>query len=229
MKCFYHYERDSGGACSLCSHPLCADCLIELNHRSYCKECVQKAINESLQSGVVPPAPSSQEPPAPLASEQAPQAGAQKAAGPRSPWKSAAAATWLSVLPGLGFIYLGLYMKGMAIFATWVGLMVILEDAHDFAPLVLLGFWIFQLVYTNQEAKRLIGLKMGETETAEKKEEEASLVWGIIIVIVGALFLVHNFGFDLSWLARFWPLLIIAFGTYLIRNFIMGGDKSAPR
>ncbi len=44
------------------------------------------------------------------------------------------------------------------------------------------------------------------------------LVWGIILIIVGALFLLQN-TFDIWWtIARLWPVLIIAWGALKLYN-----------
>ena len=135
------------------------------------------------------------------------------------PYKSSALATWLSIVPGLGFIYLGLYLKGIAIFAAWIALTNLSHSFDDgFSPLISIAFYVFQLVYTNQEAKRLNRLKSGATEMEKEKKEEGSLLWGSVIVIIGVLFLIHNFGFDLSWIVDFWPLIIIGLGAQLIWN-----------
>ncbi|MEW5806345.1 MAG: DUF5668 domain-containing protein [Acidobacteriota bacterium] len=205
MKCFYHYDKDSTATCYICSHPLCEACLIEFDERSYCKECVRKTIDQFLQKG---------------AGER------QPTTKPQQPGKSPAIATLLSLIPGLGFIYLGLYMKGMAIFAAWVGFLVLFENGNDIGPLIGIAFWAFQLVYTNQEAKRLNRSMMGEQgKRAEKEEIQGSLAWGIIIVIIGFLFLIHNFGFNLSWLVKFWPLLVIGIGIQMIWSFVSVGRQ----
>ncbi len=203
MKCFYHYERESQAVCSTCSHPLCADCIIDVQGKTYCRECIEQAQKEYL-----PP------------TDQRPVQSVK-------PEKSSALATWLSILPGLGFIYLGLYLKGIAIFVFWIGLITFFGTANEeLAPLIGIGFWIFQLVYTNQEAKRLSRAKTDTIELEKEKKEEASIVWGIIVLIVGILFLIHNLGFDLSWLIKFWPLIIVGFGIHLILNALKRQTES---
>ncbi len=193
MKCFYHYEIESQAVCSVCSHPLCVDCIIDVQGKTYCRECIEKAQKEHQPTLD------------------------QRTAQSVRPEKSSALATWLSLLPGLGFIYLGLYLKGIAIFVTWIGLISIFSAANEeIAPLIGIAFWIFQLVYTNQEAKRLQRVKTDTTELPQEKKEEASIFWGIIVLIVGIFFLIHNLGFNLSWLVKFWPLIIVALGIHLI-------------
>ena len=48
---------------------------------------------------------------------------------------------------------------------------------------------------------------------SRKKQE--SLFWGLVLLIVGVLFLVDNLGVDIDiWdiFADFWPLILVAFG-----------------
>ena len=44
------------------------------------------------------------------------------------------------------------------------------------------------------------------------------LVWGIVLIVIGALFLLEN-TFDLWWaVARLWPVLLIAWGALKLYN-----------
>lgn len=201
MKCFYHYDKDLAALCSECNHPLCQDCLIDLKGVIYCRDCLEKAI--------------------------APNALQKDKAVPKSkkPLKSSATATWLSILPGLGLIYLELYLKGIAIFTVFIGLMMVFKG-DPLCPIVCIAFWLFQLVYANQEAKRINRRWLNIKEVREEKES-ASLVWGGLVILFGLIFLIHNFGFDLTWLYRFWPLLIIGIGVQLIWNSFKNSQASS--
>lgn len=46
-----------------------------------------------------------------------------------------------------------------------------------------------------------------------------SLKWGIILIVIGVVFLLHNYGImDFWWIiGRFWPLLLILWGYSMIR------------
>jgi hypothetical protein len=51
---------------------------------------------------------------------------------------------------------------------------------------------------------------------------------GIVLIVLGLLFLAHNFGWlQFDWLRQWWPLLLIALGVWSILNH-KPGDKSAP-
>jgi predicted membrane protein len=52
------------------------------------------------------------------------------------------------------------------------------------------------------------------------KGHGGSLKWGIILIIIGLVFLLHNYGImDFWWIiGRFWPLLLIWWGYTMIRD-----------
>ncbi len=201
MKCFYHYEKDSTALCSECNHPLCQDCLIDVKGVGYCRDCLEKMI-----------------------SSKDPETG-KAHAKLKMPIKSSTAATWLSIVPGLGLIYLELYLKGIAIFTVFIGLVIALKES-SIGPMIGWGFWLFQLIYTNQEAKRMNRLWM-KTEEIVKVNESASLLWGGLVILVGFIFLIDNFGFDMSWLYKFWPLLIVGLGIHMVWNFFKSQRTSS--
>ncbi len=42
MKCQYHKERQSEYICSVCSHPVCGDCITEVQGKKVCRHCIEK-------------------------------------------------------------------------------------------------------------------------------------------------------------------------------------------
>ena len=51
---------------------------------------------------------------------------------------------------------------------------------------------------------------------------------GIVLIIIGCLFLAHNFGLlQWAWLHQWWPLLLIGLGVWSLINH-KPGDKSSP-
>jgi predicted membrane protein len=51
------------------------------------------------------------------------------------------------------------------------------------------------------------------------RANSGSLKWGIILIVIGLVFLLHNYGIMDFWLviARLWPLLLIWWGYWMIR------------
>lgn len=59
-----------------------------------------------------------------------------------------------------------------------------------------------------------------------KSKRKDPLVWGIILIIVGALFLMQNTIDDIWWtIFRLWPVLIIAWGALKLYNGLKERDQ----
>ncbi|MBI2841037.1 MAG: hypothetical protein HYX75_22180 [Acidobacteria bacterium] len=57
----------------------------------------------------------------------------------------------------------------------------------------------------------------------QKKE---SLAAGVIIVLLGLLFQLDNFGlFDIGRIGELWPLAIIVIGIIMLKNYFTSGEE----
>lgn len=62
--------------------------------------------------------------------------------------------------------------------------------------------------------------------TSETNGENAKKLWGILLLVAGAVFLLANFEIDFGFdFWRFWPVIIIAFGIYILIKRDNGTDK----
>src|SRR5713101_8110192 len=205
MRCFYHPEVDSVVECRICGHPLCQGCRLEIKGGSYCGDCL-----EARLKGGQPPV--------------GPFAGTE----PKSP----KVAGWLSILPGLGLVYLGLYLKALVVGLIFIGTLHIAHQTDLGGPLT--GFWFFaKILYAVQEARRLNRLRAGMALVQEPAipDEKESPFWGAVQVGIGALFLLDQF--DLirfgQIFEKFWPVLIIALGLQiLLRGRGSGAHAAHP-
>ena len=50
MNCISHPDKPATGACMYCGKLYCADCLIEVNGKMYCKTDIGKVLNEAKES-----------------------------------------------------------------------------------------------------------------------------------------------------------------------------------
>ncbi len=64
------------------------------------------------------------------------------------------------------------------------------------------------------------------TESRQKRKDP--LAWGLILIIIGALFFLHNIDIDV-WdiFARLWPLVLVAWGVWKVYFGIMEKKKQA--
>jgi len=205
MKCYYHKNKEASHSCKLCGHPLCKGCIEEIKGQYYCQNCLQKLINGEEKKEKVQ----------------------------YKPHKSPGGAALLSIIPGLGQIYNGQVVKGIGIvflFASTISLATMYEheDIFPIFPLLATIIYFGGIVDAYRTAKQL-NLRQGLV-----KDEpiglipEGSMWWGIILIIVGLLFLLRNLGVSLYWIRNFWPVIIIALGIYLLRGFFRGSKEAKP-
>lgn len=143
--------------------------------------------------------------------------------------KSPALATWLSLGPGLGQIYVGYYNQGFINIAVVAGIITVLASSHigfikPFLGVFLAFYWIYNMIDANRRAhhynKSMSGLG-GETVPEDFKlpRTGGSLTWGIVLMALGVLFILDlNFDVSLDWIEDWWPLVLVIFGARLIFN-----------
>ncbi|MCD6450931.1 MAG: hypothetical protein J7L64_00995 [Acidobacteria bacterium] len=134
--------------------------------------------------------------------------------------KTPAVAAFLSLIPGLGQIYNNEYLKAIALmllFGLFVGFIIDLSMIGSYQFLPFAGI-VVALVYFGG----IVDAYFSAKRINEEKEilDKGSVIIGIVLVIIGLLFLFENLGYDLSWLLHYWPLLLIILGVYQIIRYL---------
>ncbi len=207
MRCHYHPEAEAVQECRLCSHPLCPECTVQVKGVFYCPDCLEARAESA-------PSPAAPRPAAPP---------------PIPDYRSVRSAGWFSVVPGLGLLYLGQYIKALVVVLLFMGAIHV-ADRSDAGGILVMMVWFGQIFYAVQEAKRLNRIKAGEAATEEPAADEGDTpIWGWILVGLGALFLLDQFDL-LSFteiFEKFWPLLIIALGVQILLRARAKGTGAA--
>lgn len=148
--------------------------------------------------------------------------------------KSPGLAGVLSVFPGLGHLYLGLYQRAFA-FAGAFCLLIFFNAHGRMAPLsgpATAFVWFFAIIDAVRQAKAINsgyvhagGLAPSErTVVPRVRESMAGLTWGVILVGIGALWLLDRYGdLDAFWAAvEDWlaPVAFIVLGLVLIASYV---------
>ncbi len=147
--------------------------------------------------------------------------------------KSPVLALVLSLMPGIGQIYVGYYQQGFtnALVAASIIALLSSEMAGGAEPLFglfLAFFWLYNIVDAWRRAtfynNALAGIgpaAMPEDFTAPGSR--GSLAGGVALVVVGVIALSHTlFGMPLDWIEKWWPLALIGVGGWLIYPTIAG-------
>lgn len=163
--------------------------------------------------------------------QQAPGQGAGKGAYAAGGWdrprRSPVLATFLSLMPGLGQVYLGYYQQGfinLAIIATLITALAS-ERMHGIEPFLGLGlafFWMYNLVDANRRAHHFnrVAAGLGAEQFPDEfpmPKPRGSLFSGVILAGVGVLFMLDlNTDISLDWIADWWPMVLVLIGARMI-------------
>lgn len=152
------------------------------------------------------------------------------AVGPDPRRRSPFLAGVLSVLPGLGQVYLGYYRRGLVQFVIAVSILTLAVNevgGDRILPLFALGMmfaWTFCVVDAVRRASlynlALAGIEPmalpQDFEWPDMPGSAGSFLWGAILVVGGILLLLHTrFGVPLDWVAEWWPAALVLVGAYL--------------
>ncbi len=179
-----------------------------------------------------PPPPAAPFPPPPAAFAPPPAPAAAPPAAYVADRKSPALAGLLSMFPGLGHLYLGLYQRGLAFGVAFV--ICISASAHGrgefFGPMIAFVFF-FAVIDAVRQAHAInrgyvlatgFGPAAGAPAPVRVSSGTASLTWGVILVGLGSLWLIDRyFEIDWSFLDRWGaPAAFILLGVVLIATHL---------
>ena len=139
-------------------------------------------------------------------------------------------AGFLSIFPGLGNVYNGLYLRGITFFALFFGLIALGVDTRPPEAVLLVFAVIFTWLLNIFDAYRQATLiNFGYPPDLDMPERSRIPTWGSGGLVGGvAVFLVGLYGFlrdrfdiDLSILVDYWYVFFMAFGAFLIAQTVM--------
>jgi hypothetical protein len=131
MNCINHPETPVASYCQNCGKALCAECTRPVGGFVYCEQCLAAKVGApSAQPGAPFP------PGVPLPSS-----------GPNP-----ALATILGVIPGVGAMYNGQFVKAMIHVLVFV-ILIAITDQHDFFGFFIAAWVLYQIFDANQTAK----------------------------------------------------------------------------
>lgn len=183
---------------------------------SFCRSCGKALTEDEKQvpgnlycTACAPAAP----PPPPVAALPPPPV----ADGP-----SAGLAFLLGLIPGVGAIYNGQYAKGL-MHVVVLGMLFGIADADvgEFKPLAVMlalawfPYMAFEAYHTALRRQR--GEPVDEFSSLIPSSGAGFPVAPVVLIAAGVVFLLNNLGLlRLAVVFRFWPVLLIALGVYLL-------------
>lgn len=199
MKCTYHPSNLASARCSSCDRNLCPACDHRIKGYPYCQDCIVAGV-EMLR---------------------------QRANGQAQPvysaGKSPVLALLLGLIPGLGAAYNGQPVKALVHFVVTAGLWTLADVFHSTlevtCALASFAVYVFSLYDAFRSAQRQRnGANLTEEDEQLRQFMRARTnLWGGLLIAIGALTTLHIM-FPAQ-TRRFWPLLLVAAGIYLLNEF----------
>jgi hypothetical protein len=218
MNCAVHPEAEASGYCRNCGKPMCANCVRPVKDVYYCEDCLAQVMGASASS----PTPAATNAPG------VPPAGIPAATGvPAQSAGNPGLAFLLGLVPGLGAIYNAEYNKALIHIVVFAAIIVGLSSdvgagADVALAFVLVGFIFYMAIDAMRTVKaRNTGEVVHDPLESWSKTRP---VGPMILIAVGALFLLNNFGFFDFFRVRqvFWPVVLIGVGFLMLRNRVGG-------
>jgi uncharacterized membrane protein len=143
--------------------------------------------------------------------------------------KSPALATILSLVPGLGQVYVGYYRQGFINIIVVGALISLLAQGPrvtwPLTPLIvflMVFYWLYNIIDAGRRAsfynQALSGIAVTEMpQEFMLPERHGSLAVGLLLILAGLVIASHTiYGYSLYWLERWWPAVLILIGAYLV-------------
>ncbi|HLG96879.1 MAG TPA: DUF5668 domain-containing protein [Bryobacteraceae bacterium] len=218
MNCTTHPDLPAVAYCRTCGKALCEACRRLAGGTVYCPEHAPAPAAAAASSPYTAPPP----PPAPAA---IPSTGA-----------SPGLAFLLGLIPGVGAIYNGQYVKGLihvVVLGILIGIVSSDQTSDNLQPLfgMMIAVWVFYMAFEayHTAKKRQLGQPVDEFSSIVPRHGETARfpLAPVVLIAAGLLFLLNNLDIiRFGQLIRYWPLALIALGVYLLYERIGG---SAPR
>jgi len=134
----------------------------------------------------------------------------------------------LSMFPGLGHLYLGLYTRALAIVGAFVFSIAMANHRGEFFGPLIAFIWFFGVIDAVRQAKAINMGKVAEGGFAPAPQLRraasgtGALTWGVILVGMGSLWLIDRY-VEIDWsFMEDWggPLALILLGFVLIVTHI---------
>ncbi|MEP6714877.1 MAG: B-box zinc finger protein [Terriglobia bacterium] len=222
MNCADHPETPAAAFCRECGKPMCVACQRPALGTVYCQE--------HLPVYAAPPPP-------PYTAPASPYNAPHPAAVP-NPDVHPSLALILGFAPGVGAIYNGQYAKGL-IHAVVFGLLITMITSARSEGLqamlgIMIGVWViyqaFEAFHTARQ--RRYGLRVEEFSSLFETRQSHGRFPSSAILLIGLGFILLLNTTDIirmEQLERYWPLLLIGAGVYLLYVRLNPADRDRSR
>jgi Domain of unknown function (DUF5668)/B-box zinc finger len=221
MNCMNHPDVPAVAYCRACGKAICESCRRTFEGTIYCEEHAPVP----APAPAAPAAGTGYSPYTAPAPPPIPDAGA-----------SPGLAFLLGLIPGVGAIYNGQYVKGL-VHVVILGILISIVSSGDASggmePLfgMMIGVWVFYMAFEayHTAKKRQAGQTVDEFSSLVSLHGHGSHfpVAPAVLIAVGLLFLLNNMEIiRFSQFIRYWPIALIGLGVYMLYERV---SASTPR
>lgn len=208
MNCAQHPDRPAVAFCRECGKPLCETCRRVIDGAIYCEAHA----------------------PSPYAAPATTTPIADTGASP-------GLAFLLGLIPGVGAIYNGQYVKGL-VHVVILGILIGIANSNELPfglePLIglLIAAWIFYMAFEayHTAKTRRLGRPMDEFSglmPLHSRQHSRFPVGPAVLIMIGVLFLLNNLGLlRMREIFRYWPIALIAIGIYMLYERLSASERS---
>src|SRR6266481_1853087 len=218
MNCLNHPEVPAAAFCRSCGKPLCEACKRSAQGTVYCDEHVPAETASTARPATTTAAPIYSGPPV------------------ADPSVSPGLAFGLGlIVPGVGAIYNGQYAKGL-VHAIIFGLLISIISSGSAAGLeplfgILIAVWVFYMAIEahHTAVKRRAGQAVDEFSSLIHLHTRGSRfpAGAVVLILVGVLLLLNTTDIiPLERILKYWPILLIVLGVYLLIARLSGGSQA---
>jgi hypothetical protein len=157
--------------------------------------------------------------PAPPAFAPQPVAAVPPPVGRKNPGRAAL----LSLFPGMGNVYNGLYMRGLTFFLIIVSLLGIMTSGrgHELFGMVVAFFWLFNVIDAYRQATLInygYAQDLGLLDLPKvPRAGQGGIVAGVLLTLIGVASVLDRYTLiDYDWFFQLWPFALVGVGIWLI-------------
>jgi hypothetical protein len=210
MNCANHKDVPAAAYCRTCGKALCQDCKRDVRGVIYCEDCLAARVHDTIPVAT---------PGQPVAAPVVPVV----VSGP-SPGLAGVLAFFFPF--GIGQVYNRQYVKGLVFMLVFAFLIWGTSSGSGLEPLLglfIAFFYVYQIIDAVRTARAIqigqpvpdpLGLEAA-LGTREANWASGAPIGAIVLIALGCLFLIHNFGFLHFHIGQWWPLVLIAFGVWM--------------
>jgi len=232
MNCQNHPDVPATAYCRACGKPVCDQCRRDAWGTVYCAEHAPAPVPPTSDPAAAPPPYNAAGAPPPPPMGTVPPPPGPVPSGYVYSDVSPGLAFFLGLIPGVGAIYNGQYAKGLVHAILWGVLVSITSSgaSHGLEPLfgIMIAAWVAYMAFEayHTARKRRLGEPVDEYSSILNLQGKHNVpVFAIGLIVLGILLLLHTLNLlDFEYVARYWPVLLIAAGVYLLFGRLSGRD-----